>query len=337
MTLRVASDFDDAIILIAPPAFEVCFVREDARVSGYTCPPEHSHAEKTTCYTAHGCKCDPCRVANNARARDRRRQIAYGRWTRGMVPVADVVGHIRHLQDFGYSYDHIAAAAGVNARSLYMASTGRLTSVQGRVAGAVLAVHPTLDDLGPRTLIPSRGARRRIQALGTQGWSIAAVAARADLTRDRLSHFIWFDHIQVHRHRQIAAVYEQLWDAPPPSTTPADRRSITLTKNRAAAEGWASPLAWDDIDNDTAPDQPQHDPDLVDVVAIDLATEGHQVRLTRAERLIATEQLTNRGYSLSQIATLLCVSDQTILRDRRYLRDRAAADDTTELEDALAA
>jgi hypothetical protein len=45
------------------------------------CPPEHPHSDTTTCYSNHGCRCDPCRAASSKRqkqARFRRARAAWG-------------------------------------------------------------------------------------------------------------------------------------------------------------------------------------------------------------------------------------------------------------------
>lgn len=38
------------------------------------CPPDHAHADTTSCYTAHKCRCQPCRDGSSARAFERRQR-----------------------------------------------------------------------------------------------------------------------------------------------------------------------------------------------------------------------------------------------------------------------
>ncbi|WP_396645400.1 hypothetical protein [Microbacterium sp.] len=231
-----------------------------------------------------------------------------------------IAAHVRYLQAFGYSYQQIARAAGVNEGTPLRAVRGRLKFVQARIGNAILAVEPAIEDLAPHTIIPSRGIRRRIEALATRGWSIAAIADRAHLSRTRVSHLMWNDGATVRNHLLIAAIYAGIWDEEPPAETVWDRRTVLRTRNRAAALGWAPPLAWDDIDNDPAPQRPADSPDTIDLVAIDLVVkDGARVSLTRAERHIAVRQLHARPLSDGEIAQLLNVNVRTIQRDRLFL------------------
>lgn len=283
----------------------------------FVCPDDHKHAENTTCYTAHRCRCTRCTQGNSARANATRRQQAYGRYERRRADVLPVIAHIRYLQGFGYSYERIAAAAGVNSRSVYLANTMQLKFMFARVARAILDVTPNLDELPGGTRIPTRGAVRRLQALATRGWSIAAVAREIGSDRKRLSHWGSQPQIVLRHHRALAAAYEHLWDAEPPSEGPWDARTIKRTIARATAAGWAPPLAWDDIDND--PEPQTGDQVVVDEIAVDLAIHGHRVDLTREERHIALKTLHARGYNDQELAHLLRVSDKTIGRDREDL------------------
>lgn len=283
----------------------------------HVCPDDHKHAVNTTCYTAHKCRCAPCRQGNTDRMALARRQQAYGRYERRRADPLPVIAHIRYLQGFGYSYERIAAVAGVSGRTIYRLNTVQLRFVFARVAHAILAVTPSIDDLADGHLIPSRGAVRRIQALATRGWSIAAVAREMGWNRTGLSHVLHRPELQLRTHRRIAEVYERLWNAEPPAEGPWDRRSIDRTIAHATAAGWLPPLAWDDIDNDVQPSA--GDEGVVDEIAIDLAVHGHRVHLTREERHMALRTLHARGYNDIELAELLLVSDQTIGRDRKYL------------------
>ncbi len=288
----------------------------------YECPPDHSHAAAATCYSHHKCRCLPCRLDNNARGAIARRLKAYGIWTPSRLAPEPVAEHVRFLMEFGYSYQQIGHAAGVNDGTPYRLVHGRLKYVHARVGLAILAIKPSLEDLAPHTLIPTRGIRRRLQALATKGWTMQALADELGRRRNWLSHVVWNDHVQLRTHLLIADLYERLWNVEP---TPADdewgQRSIDVTIGRARRLGWLPPLAWDDIDTDVTPPAPDTDATFVDTVAVGLAVDGHRVDLTTAERRIATEQLTDRGYSAAEIALLLSVSARTITRDRGHEPD----------------
>jgi len=57
-------------------------------------------------------------------------------------------------------------------------------------------------------------------------------------------------------HERVAALFEQLWNVEPPTTTPSERHSIAYAKSSARRFGWVPAMAWDDIDNDPQPPNP---------------------------------------------------------------------------------
>ncbi len=98
----------------------------------------------------------------------------------------------------------------------------------------------------PTDLIPSIGARRRLQALATLGWSIPALAAVADAPVGTLSEVAKRNTITRATHDAVARVYDVLWDQVPPSTCRAERMSSGRVRALAARRGWVPPLAWDE-------------------------------------------------------------------------------------------
>lgn len=94
----------------------------------------------------------------------------------------------------------------------------------------------------PPRLVPVIGTRRRIQALARIGWTITEQSRRIGLTSQALHYSISDDRTTVsrRRHEQVIALFELLSMTPGPSQ---------VTAHRAAAKGWAPPLAWDDIDS----------------------------------------------------------------------------------------
>lgn len=285
----------------------------------HVCPPDHPHDATSNCYCGHKCRCVPCRAANAARGRTMKRLKAYGRYDRQKHPVAPVLVHIIQLQRFGYSYDQIARAAGVEARMIYRCARGGTTWLQAPKARAILAVAPTLEDLDPQTVIASTGVIRRVQALGCNGWNAAEIARRAGLPKPTLLGALRKAAVTVHTHLAVASVYEDLWNTPAPASTAIERRDRTRSLNRAARDGWAPPLAWDDIDTDPEPQAGDVDEEIIDDVAIAAAVDGHHPHLTRAERLLALRRLHARGLWDPDLADLLSVSVKTIERDRELL------------------
>lgn len=111
-----------------------------------------------------------------------------------------------------------------------------------------------LRDLNPdRLTIDSTGTARRIQALAAIGWSYPLIAARLGVKTPRVGHLARQMHDRVTRtvHNQVAAMYRELCMKTPPQGTRAERYAVTRAKASAAANQWAPPLAWDNIDDPT--------------------------------------------------------------------------------------
>lgn len=290
----------------------------DASVA-FVCPPDHKHGETDNCYTGHGCRCaESCRAAATRRTREARRLRAYGRWDRSLVSPWRATAHIFALSRFGYSQERIARVAGINARTVYKIANGHQERIEPRVHAAILSIRPSLDHLEPGALISAEPSLRRVQALARIGWSVTAIAAEMGLTRGALSQRVHAPSTTVASHRQLAEVYERLWNSRPADITATDAAMVTRTKRYAAAAGWVPPLGWDDIDTDPAPPVPE-DIDSVDEVAIESTVSGYYVALTRDERLIALGQLHARGYLDGELAQMLHVDKKTIGRDRAHL------------------
>lgn len=109
-----------------------------------------------------------------------------------------------------------------------------------------------LRDLNPdRLTIDSTGTARRIQALAAIGWSYPLIAAQLGVKTPRVGHLARQMHDRVTRtvHNQVATMYRELCMKTPPQGTRAERYAVTRAKAAAAANGWAPPLAWNNIDN----------------------------------------------------------------------------------------
>lgn len=210
-------------------------------------------------YVLDRCRCRPCARANADYERHRIRQKAYGRWD-GLVDAQPARDHIKELTDAGMGLKQITKASGISGGMLTKLIYGTprpdgtrrppAARIKPSTAERILAV--TLD-LAGGALVPSAGARRRLQALACNGWSIGALATRVGVDRQRLDHAMNGTRIQHDTHQVVTGLYEQLWDVQAPTSASASR-----TRNRAQRMGWAPAMAWDD---DTI-DDPQAAPDL---------------------------------------------------------------------------
>lgn len=145
------------------------------------------------------------------------------------------------------------------------------------------------DALGIQRRIPALGTQRRIRALMALGWTGRTIAdhcgwksaeAVTEILKDRQFVFLA-------TAAKIASAYDEMSMRVGPSD-----------KNRAEArkKGWAPPLAWDDIDNDPAPNYGGQDQDVDPVVVMRLL-QGDRVSATKAEREAAIERWVADGGS----------------------------------------
>ena len=98
----------------------------------------------------------------------------------------------------------------------------------------------------PTDRVPSIGARRRLQALATLGWSIPALAAVADAPVNTLHEVATRTRITRATHAAVVRAYDALWDRPAPETCKSERVSARRVRALAVRRGWVPPLAWDD-------------------------------------------------------------------------------------------
>lgn len=189
--------------------------------------------------------------------------------------------HIADLRARGVTHAGIADAAGLSTNVITSIRDGQPT-IRVEVARRILAVD--LADIIARSnrwgFVPAIGSRRRIQALLAIGWRHGDITPRIRANGART-------HSQLVLHQAgtsvarvtadaVRAVYDELWATPGPSTA---------TRKRAAALGYAPPMAWDDdtIDDPAATPagipttRPRTDPDewLADVA--EMAAQGRSI------------------------------------------------------------
>lgn len=153
----------------------------------------------------------------------------------------------RHLQLLRrtMSIHDIAKAASMHYTSIWMILHGERDTVLPATEKKILAVTP----INGAVLLDSIGSRRRVQALAAVGWTGEEigrlVAARRGDAWANITRVLKGQRITASLAHEIAAVYEDLQQQVPPSTTASKR-----AKARAQRERWAPPAAWDGIDID---------------------------------------------------------------------------------------
>jgi hypothetical protein len=106
------------------------------------------------------------------------------------------------------------------------------------------------------------GTRRRIQALMRCGWPLAKLEARLGVSREIEEVVRPGGRVVVRPFtaRAVAALYDELWDQPPPRAGRYDRAGSTRARNRAVAGGWPPPLGWDETPGPHCIDDPDATP-----------------------------------------------------------------------------
>lgn len=168
----------------------------------------------------------------------------------------------------------------------------------------------------PLTVSPV-GVARRLQALAACGWSAVDIARLLDTDKQIVAK--WragqTHYVMPATARKIAAVYDQVWDQPPPG-----RYSVKI-RNVATRHGWLPPLAWDDSRIDDPNYQPAVlEPDTeLDEVAVQRIIDGtlHIGRNSRSlERIEAIRRLAASGNPDATIAHRIGMAPDAVTQAR---------------------
>ncbi|HUX72259.1 MAG TPA: hypothetical protein VMV41_17240 [Cellulomonadaceae bacterium] len=183
----------------------------------------------------------------------RQRAVRAGTWTDGLQDPGPLIAHVAALREGGMSARSIAAAAGVSLATVSALAwpdrhgSARTRGVQRHTHDAILAVRGP-HQAPPNGLVPIIGTVRRLQALARMGWTVRAIAATANMPHQSIAGLDGARRIRKATADAITRVYNELSMRPGPSD---------ITRRRAAAAGYAPPLAWDD---DTV-DDPNAEPE----------------------------------------------------------------------------
>lgn len=201
----------------------------------------------------------------------------------GWVDPSEARTHVDALRALGWTWEQIAAAAGLSTYVPHRLGTGATKRLRAESAAALLAV--PLAPADSHRGINSTGTRRRVQALAWMGWPASEVASRAGTTAATLQTLILPSRqISVALARRVAAVYDELCLKQGPSK---------IAAGKARSLGFVSPMAWDD----DAIDNPEAKPDL-----------GEKRSRPDALAENAAELISGQGYTLEQAAGRLGVS-----------------------------
>jgi AraC-like DNA-binding protein len=229
------------------------------------------------------------------------RRVEYARGVRRIVDAGPARNHVHTLMGHGWSLRAIAGAAGLSPAAVHRVHQDR-HNINRTTAAKILAI--SLDSLPEQPsqavtepFVPRVGTVRRIQALLFMGHSHADMTARSGIATANVQHQQgrW---VTRSTHDAIAALYDDLWMTPGPSTK---------AQSFARRYGYAGPLAWDDIDHDPAPlVDAEREGDFqaqVDDVVVQrvLDRQPRPRKLTRDEAAEVYRRARARGESTTQI------------------------------------
>lgn len=195
-------------------------------------------------YTVDRCRCDDCREA--ARIYRKRTKFAAANRRSNRVPCDRAANHVRQLLANGWSINQVGVTAGIASTTVvHMLARGQYTL--RRTERALLAI--PADSRPASGYVDPTGTRRRIHALTALGWPQAWIARRLGIEESSMRQTMAAGMVQSITAEAVATLYEQMWDERPPTRTVTQRRFVAIARNLAVRNGWAPPMAWDDIDD----------------------------------------------------------------------------------------
>lgn len=275
----------------------------------------HQHGTESA-YVHDRCRCDPCSLAKR-RASKRTAHLAGRQYT----DPAPARTRVLELLGAGMPFGQIEALTGVNRTGLRyligdIAGRQRASRVRVTTAAAILAVHPTAHDSRASGLCDPTGTVRRLQALMAIGWPIrrlAQVSRISNLPAIRIEAGAGRP-VRASTRAAVRTLYDELWDVDP-RTRGVDQRRWTLTRKRAALQGWPPPAAWDDDSIDDPSALPQ---------SVDLPAPGRVAR--RLALIEDVRELHELGESPELIAARVGLTAVNLAQfARHHMPDLAAS------------
>lgn len=157
------------------------------------------------------------------------------------------------------------------------------------------------------------GIQRRINALQAMGWTQELIAHHGGWARSEdVDSMLGRKTVMHSTFERVDAVYRKLSMTPGPSARAAAH---------AKRQGWAVPLAWDDIDNDPAPigmaTGHESGPKVADELIVRAVIDGsrHPKGISVADRRAIVRALVSTGLNHSQIALRCGVSPDVVAKD----------------------
>lgn len=245
----------------------------------------------------------------------RARLRAYG--IAAYVDAGPARARVREFGEAGIGWRRVAMLAGLNASvvsKLLYGDTRRgqapCKRIRPETAAKILALEVSVELVAEGTPIDATGTKRRVHALVACGWSQQKLAARLGMAGSNFHLCITSERVTAGTARKVAALYDELWDQPPPEDTHRDKIAAARSRRHARQHGWPPPMAWDD---DTI-DDPAADPEGIDV---DYAP---RLGLPPGDELLWLADI----YSLREIASKYSVRESSVKTAITRAREKAA-------------
>ena len=123
-----------------------------------------------------GCRCEPCREANRAyaRQRDRASRRPDEQLEAAYIDAGEVRAHLRFLAARGVGRRQVSAVSGVAQSSLAKLRSGKVRRCRPATAEAILAVFPI--DAADGAYVPAGPTWKLLDDLLAHGWTRTAIA-----------------------------------------------------------------------------------------------------------------------------------------------------------------
>ena len=180
--------------------------------------------------------------------RHRYRMIGYGQW-HPTVDASATRQHIAALRATGVSLEAIGDTAGLWRNTIAAIAHGRIQRIRARTAEAVLRVTADIITAHSTVAVCAVGTRRRLQALVAIGWPQRHLAQRLGMTGSNFGAMLYgrsTPRVRAATAHAVTALYDRLWDIPPPTDTPEQKRAVSRAKSLAHRHDWLPPMCWDD-------------------------------------------------------------------------------------------
>lgn len=238
--------------------------------------------------------CPDCTRASTREYKRMKHRIRNG--VRNRIPIGQEAWNLL----VGIPAPELARITGLRVGLIY---TLRMGDAESNV---LRSTRDTLLKARGRSYVTPIGLQRRLQALGILGYSMQQISAGTGLDLDgitRLRRRENVTHCHPHMYKPILAFY----DAHHMKPEPASRKSSRVA-NYARAMGWASPMAWENIDDPG--EKPKGIPgsrggNTVDEAAVLRRMQGDRtVRLSHAERCELVRQWRRSGRTLKEMSRI---------------------------------